>query len=70
MKLFVWEGPGVLTDYGDGLIVAIGETLQEALAAIEKKESFAMKAFPPLPTREIDLGDNTAPEAWLCWGSS
>ena len=68
MKLFVWEGEGVLTDYTDGMIVAMAQNLERALAAIEKKCSYA-KAFPPNPTQVIDLGNATEhEEAWVCWG--
>jgi len=45
MKLFVWEGDGVLQDYSSGMIVALGNDLQEALNAVEKEMSYGMNSF-------------------------
>lgn len=70
MKLFVWEGDGVLTDYTNGMIVALGSDLQEALGAIRAKADYCMNSFPnDKPTSVIDLGPSAAkPDAWVCYG--
>ena len=68
MKLFVWEGSGVLTDYSDGLIVAVAPDLESALKAIEVKCYYAEGAFPPHPTTIVDLDQVSNPQAWLVWG--
>lgn len=70
MKLFVWEGRGVLTDYTDGMIVAVASDLAEALLAIEAKCNYCMDSFPQhRPTEVHDLGNSTARvDAWVCYG--
>jgi hypothetical protein len=70
MKLFVWEGSGVLQDYTNGMIVAIAPDLQTALNAIEKECSYGMQSFPTnKPSSVVDLGAvEVEPRAWVCWG--
>lgn len=70
MKLYVWEGDGVLEDYSTGMIVALAPDLEGALAAIRSACDYCMKSFPTdRPTEVIDLGHVTAePKAWLTWG--
>jgi len=46
MKLFIWEGAGVLTDYTDGMIAVLAKNLDEALKLIEKKCNYCMASFP------------------------
>ena len=68
MKLYVWEGDGVLEDYTSGMIVAIAEDLEGALAAIRAKCDYCFQSFPPdRPSQVIDL-DDAKPEAWVTWG--
>ena len=58
MKIFVWEGDGVLTDYKNGMIVAIAADLESALLAIEAKCDYCMQSFPNhKPTQVVELGD-------------
>lgn len=68
MKLFIWEGGGVLTGYTDGIIVALGKDLEDALKAIKRTQSYAVGNFPSKPTKIIDLDNRKASAAWLCWG--
>lgn len=72
MKLFIWEGDGVLTDYTNGMIVALANDLQEALSAICKICDYGMSSFPnDRPTSVIELPEgNPQPtaQAWVCWG--
>ena len=70
MKMFIWEGEGVLQDYTSGMIVAIAADLPKALAAIEAKCDYCMDSFPKdSPTEIIELGPATAhPNAWVCYG--
>lgn len=72
MKLFIWEGNGVLTDWSDGMICAIAEDLEGALLAVETKCDYCMDSFPThRPTQVIDLGtcsNKIQPEGWVCWG--
>lgn len=37
LKLFVWEGRGVLQNYTSGMICVLAHNLEEALRLIEKK---------------------------------
>jgi hypothetical protein len=56
MKIFVWEGDGVLTDYTNGMIVAIAADLESALLAIEAKCDYCMQSFPNhKPTQVVEL---------------
>lgn len=70
VKLFIWEGEGVLQDYTSGMIVAIGIGLQDELLAVEKKCPYCMNSFPAhKPSQVIELGDASAsPGAWNCYG--
>jgi len=63
-KLYVWEGEGVLEQYGTGLIAVLASSLDEALKLIKEKCSYAMDSFPVNDYRIIDK-----PEAFISWGS-
>lgn len=63
LKLFLWEGNGVLTDYSNGMICVLAEDLEQALKLIEEKTPHAMGNFPPTGYRIIEN-----PEAFTCWG--
>ncbi len=57
MKLYIWEGDGVLQDWTSGMIVALAEDLEGALAAVRQECDWCMHSFPnDKPTRVIDLG--------------
>ncbi len=64
LKLFVWEGEGVLEGYGTGSICVLAHDLSEALKLIENKDSYCMKHFPHNQYRVVEQ-----PEAFPCWGS-
>ena len=72
MKLFVWYGDGVLTDWTSGQIIALAPNLEQALNAIEKECNWCMESFPNYnPTEVIDLGEltvNIQNKAWITWG--
>ncbi len=71
MKLFIWEGDGVLQDYSSGMICAIGEDLPDALRAIEEACNYCMNSFPQnSPTEVVNIGrpKNIKRRAWTCWG--
>jgi hypothetical protein len=70
MKLFVWKGDGVLTDYASGMVVAIASDLEGAHRVIHAADHIATGSYPALPTETIDLGDacTASPVAWVCWG--
>ena len=63
LKLFVWEGDGVLTDYSDGMICVLAVDHAEALKLIEKKCGYCMRSFPVNKYKVIEN-----PEAFVCWG--
>jgi hypothetical protein len=63
MKLFVWEGDGVLTDYSNGMICVLAKDLEEALKLIREKCGYCMNSFPPDKYKIIEK-----PEAFICWG--
>lgn len=71
MRLFVWHGDGVLTDYTDGQIVAIAEDLNKAKELVIKKDcavdfGYNVRVEPYV----VDLGDEcpAIPAAWVTWG--
>lgn len=70
MKLYIWEGDGVLQDYTTGMICAIGADLEDALKAVEVACNYCMNSFPThRPSEVIDLGPSIAsPKAWVCYG--
>ena len=63
LKLFIWEGEGVLTDYTDGMIAVLAEDHSQALKLIEEKCNYCMSAFPVNGYKIIEK-----PEAFVCWG--
>ena len=63
LKMFVWEGYGVLCDYTSGMICVLAHDLEEALKLIEKKCDYCMNAFPVNDYKIIEK-----PEAFVCWG--
>jgi hypothetical protein len=63
LKLFVWEGNGVLTDYTPGMICVLAENLEQALKLIEERCSYAMGNFPVHDYKMIE-----EPKAFVCWG--
>lgn len=65
MKLYVWEGDGVLTDYSDGMIIALANTQEEAESVIDV---YDRKNYPKKPSEVIDLSSPQHPKSWLCWG--
>jgi hypothetical protein len=67
MNLYIWEGDGVLTDYTDGMIVALANTQAEAESVIDVYER---KNYPAKPTEVIDLTKPSYPKAWICWGGA
>lgn len=69
VKLYIWEGGGVLSDYSNGMIFALGNDLKEALLAVEKTSAHCMQSFPNhKPTKILDLSKPIEPEAWVVWG--
>jgi len=68
MKLFIWEGAGVLSDYTDGMIFAIADDLESARRIID--ESACEGEYPATPTEIVDLSNLSylEPKAWYCWG--
>jgi hypothetical protein len=70
MNLYIWKGDGVLTDYTDGMIVALASNLDEANKAIQTKCSYAVDSYnPDEPTEVINLQNPYhTPKAWICWG--
>jgi hypothetical protein len=63
LKLFVWEGDGVLTDWTNGMICVLAHNFEEAIKLIEEKCSYCMNSFPINKYKVI-----TEPEAFTCWG--
>ncbi|HXE51285.1 MAG TPA: hypothetical protein VN663_23100 [Ramlibacter sp.] len=68
MKLYIWEGEGVLSDYTNGMIVALAPDLETAFAKIAEKCDWADGAYPHAPTQIVDLDNQPASEAWLVHG--
>lgn len=70
MKLFIWEGEGVLEDYTSGMVVAIAPDLEAALKAVEAKCDYCMNSFPThRPSQVIDLKeDPNHIEGWVVYG--
>jgi hypothetical protein len=69
MKLFVWEGEGVLTDYTNGMIVAVANSQEEAEAVISPY-TYGRENYPKNPSTVIDLDNFFGAQAFICWGGS
>lgn len=64
LKLFVWEGQGVLQDYTPGMVCVLAENLEQAIKLIgEKYESYY---FSSIPFEKYKVYDQ--PEAFACYG--
>lgn len=63
LKLFVWEGDGVLQDYSSGMICVLAYDLEEALKLIEDKCDYCQNSFDASAYKIIEK-----PEAFLTWG--
>lgn len=71
MKLYIWEGEGVLQDWTGGMIVALAEDLEGAVRAINEVCDWCDRSYPHQPTRVVELGVCSAqPKAMavLVWG--
>jgi hypothetical protein len=67
MNLYIWEGNGVLTDYSDGMIIALANTQEQAESIVDV---YDRKNYPAEPTEIIDLTKAFVPKAWICWGGA
>ena len=63
LKLFVWEGDGVLQDYTNGMICVLAKDLEEAVGLISKKYHYCMNSFPVDKYTVVEK-----PEAFICYG--
>jgi len=63
LKLFVWEGDGVLTDYTNGMICVLAYDFEHAINLIKKECSSCMNSFPVDKYKVI-----TKPKAFVCYG--
>ena len=75
MKLYIWEGDGVLQDWTSGMICALAPDLETALSVIQTDCDITTGGdyplFPREPSEVIELGTTQAtPRAWCCWGGS
>ena len=70
MKLFIWQGDGVLSEYSDGMICALARDLPEALEAIRAAGVFSKDSFPnDRPSEVVELNGKRQPaRAWFVWG--
>ena len=63
LKMFIWEGEGVLTDWSNGMIAVLAENHSQALKLIEEKCKYCMGNFPVDDYTIIEH-----PEAFICYG--
>jgi len=61
LKLYVWEG--VLTDYSDGMMVALAPNLAEARKLLKEK-----CAYIPEGDLEKEPKEVCRPEGFIVWG--
>jgi hypothetical protein len=71
LKLYVWRGESPLTDYSNGLLVAIGRTPEEALTAardegdVPMSEYLAKRMLAESVYEEFDID---GPMGFYAWG--
>lgn len=73
MKLFIWEGDGVLQDYSSGMIVALAAGLAVARRAVARKLYGGMATVRQMPDPEVVDLPGCAPKrtrVWLVHGGS
>lgn len=63
LKLFVWNEPGTLQDWTNGMICVLAEDLEQALKLIKEKCNYCQSSFDASAYKIIEK-----PEAFLCWG--
>lgn len=63
LKLFVWEGDGVLTDWSSGMICVLAKDLEQAVKLIKEKVPYAEGNYPVSNFKVIE-----EPEAFIVWG--
>lgn len=68
MKLYIWEGSGVLSDHTNGMIVALAPDMETALRLIDAKMEGISYQFPHSPTHVIDLEATPDSAAWYVHG--
>lgn len=65
LKMFVWEGDGVLTDYTNGMICVLAKDFEQALDLIYEKSPENKQNFPVNKYKIIEK-----PEAFVYHGCS
>ncbi len=65
LKLFIWEGRDILSDWTDGMIAVLAYDHAHALQLIEEKCNYCMSAFPHDKFVVVEK-----PEAFVCWGGA
>lgn len=63
LKMYVWEGDGVLTDHTNGMICVLAYDHSHALRLIQEKCNYCMNSFPVNDYKII-----TKPEAFVNYG--
>ena len=63
LKLFVWEGSGVLPDYSSGMICVLAENIDHALELIYEEDRTSKGDFPVDNYKVYEV-----PCAFLCYG--
>lgn len=63
LKMYVWEGSGVLQDYSSGMICVLATNFEEAVKLVTEKCGHCTTSFPINQYKVI-----TKPEAFVCWG--
>ncbi len=62
LKMFVWQGPGVLQDYSSGMICALAFDLEQAVKLIREKMGYDAD-YPVDKYKVVE-----EPEAFCCYG--
>ena len=65
LKLYVWEGDGVLQDHTPGMVCVLAHDWWEALTLIQQQCSYCLQNMPVLDCKVVELDH---PEAFICFG--
>jgi hypothetical protein len=74
LKLFIWQGDGILQDFASGMIVALAPDLRTARNVVRRSytDTGSGDLEPSLARRPqvIRLAETTSPQAWYVNGGS
>lgn len=70
MRLYIWQGDGVLEAYGTGIIVVLAHDDAEAQRLVDKQWNFDYPSYLVAKAEVIDLTIDQPAKIWSLYGSA